>query len=65
MKQPYRYMKSLVKVGNGFYVIVPNAWLRKAVGIAKRSKNKRSIIKVIIEEYEDKLVITPDRSKTK
>lgn len=55
MGEPYRYKRKLVKVGNSFYVLAPNDWLKMQ---AKKLKIKQ-VREVILEVYDNKLVITP------
>jgi len=49
MAIPYTYYRRLVRLGNSFYVALPYLWLR-AKGIKKARR-------VIVEAYEDRVVI--------
>jgi hypothetical protein len=47
MSEPLRYIKRLCKYGNGLYVLIPSDW--------KHHSEKE----VVMEIYDDKIVITP------
>lgn len=47
MGEPYRYRKKLMKVGTSIYCLIPADW--------KHSDKKE----VIVEVYEDRVVIRP------
>ena len=55
MGEPYRYKRKLVKIGNSFYILTPGDWLKAQ---AKKMK-VRDFKEVIVEVYDDKLVILP------
>jgi len=57
MEKPYRYLKKLVKLGSSFYILAPIVWLNAH---AKKMKIKE-ISNVILEVYDDRLVITPTK----
>lgn len=55
MGEPYRYKRKLVKIGSSYYVLAPKEWLEIQT---KKLKIKR-VRNVILEVYDDKLIITP------
>lgn len=57
MEKPYRYLKKLVKIGNSFYVVMPATWLNKN----KVAFRKMKVYEVVLEVFDDKIVITPKK----
>jgi len=55
MGEPYRYLKKFVKIGNSLYVLMPAEWLNKNKEKFRKMKEK----KVIVEVYDDRLIILP------
>lgn len=57
MEKPYRYLKKLVKFSSSFYVIIPATWLNANKAAFRKMKTHE----VILEVYDDKIVITPKK----
>ena len=57
MEKPFRYQKKMQKVGNSFGVVIPKNWLEKQM--KKLPIKKIEDMKIILELYENKVVITP------
>jgi len=53
MGEPYRYRKRLINIGKSKYVLIPTDW------------KLRDSAEVILEVYDDKIVITPVLKKAK
>ncbi len=50
-KEPLRYLKKIVKIGLTSYVSIPQEWLKKF----------QKIKKVIMEIYDNKIIISPNQ----
>ena len=57
MEKPFRYQKKIQKVGNSFGVVIPKNWLEKQM--KKMPIKDIDKMKIILELYENKVVITP------